>query len=511
MLIMGKIKDFFRRFKQNNQNIIDRRLLAPGRETSSNELATSLGMSFLSRRYKEYHRVDITRYVNTTTADQLLNILIDSNPDVSQALYSFLRMCNSGFIYKVLKVNGTPFKEAQDTMDEWMRKLQYQQTNQGFKEDRSLNSFINKMHLSFFVKGAASSEVVVNDKLEPAYMVPVDPHTVWFKGDESGELIPYQLQVAPTTEQRKKGVWEGNYKKIDIPSFFYQPLDARIDDVYGVCPILPALQTIFFQIQVLQDLQAVVHKAGYPRLDLKLLEEILIKNAPPMIKNDAKKLAEWLNQRKADIETEYKSIKPEDAMIHFDSVEAKYLETQRGMGTYDARALMEVVDAQVIASLKSLSILMGRYRGRTETYASAEVQLYIKGIEAIQKLSAQLMNRILTFCLNLFGYQGYVEFEYLPIELRSKTELAQWNAVRIRNHLMFVALGMQSFDEACIELTGHKPSGKVNDDLDLILALLNVEYPAIAVERPSSTERREEDNHNFRTADELLDKINGKR
>ena len=283
MKIFERIKQIRQRFQRNSQNIIDRRLLAAGRETSNNDLATSLGMTFLSRRYKEYHRVDITKYVNTTTADQLLNILIDSNPDVSQALYSFLRMCNSGFIYKVLKLNGKPFKEAQDTMDEWIKRLQYQQTNKGFKEDRSLNSFINKIHLSFFVKGASSCEVALNEKLEPAYLVPVDPHTVWFKGDEAGELIPYQLQPVATTEQRKRGEWEGSYKKIDIPSFFYQPLDARIDDVYGVCPILPALQTVFFQIQVLQDLQAVVHKAGYPRLDIKLLEEVLIKNAPPMI------------------------------------------------------------------------------------------------------------------------------------------------------------------------------------------------------------------------------------
>jgi hypothetical protein len=416
-------------------------------------------------------------------------------------------MCNSGFTYKVLKPNGKTFKEAQNKMDDWMRRLQYQQTNIGFKEDRSLNSFINKLHLSFFTKGAASSEIVLNDKLEPSFIEAVDPYSIYFKR-ENQELIPYQLQKAPSAEDRKQGIWQGNYKKIDIPSFFYQALDARLNDIYGVCPILPALQVIFFQIQVLQDLQAVVHKAGYPRIEITLLEEILIKNAPPTFKNDAKKLAQWLNQRKQDIEKEYKNMQPEDAIIHFDSVKTNFMETQRGMGTYDARALIEVIDAQVIASLKTLSTLMGRYRGRTETYASAEVQLYIKGVEAIQRLTGQLMSRILTFCLNMFGYQGYVIFEYLPIELRSKTELAQWNAVRIRNELILVALGMESFEEACIELTGHKPTGKVNDDIGLILALLNVEYPLI--ERTPEGEKDKQEKNSYRTVDELLAKINGK-
>lgn len=495
-----------RRYRKDNPEAINRGLLASGRQTSLNDFSSLFNSTFLSRRFKEHHRVDLTQYVNTTTAEQLLDILIDSNPDVSQALYSFLRMCNSGFSYKVLKPNGKTFKEAQDKMDDWIKRLEYQQTNIGFKEDRSLNSFINRLHLSFFTKGAASSEVVLNDKLEPSFIEAVDPYSVYFKR-ENQELIPYQLQTAPSPEERKQGTWQGNYKKIDIPSFFYQALDARLDDVYGICPILPALQVIFFQIQVLQDLQAVVHKAGYPRIEITLLEEILIKNAPPMFKNDAKRLAEWLNQRKQDIEREYQNMQPEDAIIHFDSVKTNFMETQRGLSTYDARALIEVIDAQVIASLKSLATLMGRQRGRTETYASAEVQLYIKGVEAIQRLTGQLMSRILTFCLNMFGYQGYVIFEYLPIELRSKTELAQWNAIRIRNELILVALGMESFEEACIGLTGHKPTGKVNDSLELILALLSVEY-SLVERTPQGEQGKQTKSNNFNTVDELLEKIN---
>jgi len=496
-----------KRHRRNNL-IDDRKLLGPGKTTSMNDLVSKLTNTYLSRRYKEHHTIDLTQYANTASSDQLINILIDSNPDVSQALYSFLRMCNSGFIVEVFGNNGKPFKQGQKVIDEWIRRCDLQQTNKGFKEDRSMNSFVNKVHLSFFTKGAGASEVVLNDKLEPSYLQPVDPHSIWFKrGEQEQELIPWQLQAYADIEARKKGEWEGNYKKIDIPSFFYQPLDARLDDAYGVSPILPVLQVVFFQIQVYQDLQAVVHKAGFPRIEITLMEEILIKNAPPQIKNNAKALTEWLNARKTEIETQYKNINPDDAAIHFDSVKLQYMGgSQQGLSSYDARALIEVIDAQVIAALKSLSTLMGRYRGRTETYASAEVQLYIKGVEAIQKVSGLVMGRMLTFCLNMFGHQGYVNFKYLPIELRSKTELAQWDAIRIKNHITFVALGFESFDQACIELTGHVPSGTRREDIKLILALLGVKYPIF--ERPGAGSKEED---SFGTVDELLAKINGKK
>lgn len=488
----------------------DKSLLGKGKQTTIS-FQDSLTNVFRSRRFHDHHRYDLTKYANLT-AEKLLDILIDSNPDISQALYSFLRMCNSGYSYKVVKPNGKPFKEGQNTIDRWIKNLELQQTNKGFKEDRSLNSLVNKIHLSFFVKGAASCEIALDKRIQPNYIDIVDPYTIYFKRKDN-ELIPYQSQSGAGIKERKQGQWEGNYKKIDIPSFFYQPLDARLNDVYGVCPILPALQVVFFQIQVLQDLQTVLHKAGYPRLEVKLLEEILIKNAPPTIRNDSKKLAQWLTTKKSEIETEYQKINPDDALIHFDSVEVKYLETSRGLGTFDARALVEIIDSQVIASLKTLSTLMGRHRGRTETYASAEVQLYIKGVEAVQKVSGLLMSRLLTFCLNMFGLQGYVEFGYLPIELRSKTELAQWDAVRIKNHLIFIALGMESFEDACIELTGHKPTGKVNADTELLLALLNVNYPQ--AERSSDADGNKEagkkDKNNINTVDDLLAKINGKK
>lgn len=45
-----------------------------------------------------------------------------------------------------------------------------------------------------------------------------------------------------------------------------------VDDPYG--PILPVLQAVFFYLQVLQDLKAIVHNQGYPRLEMKLMTSL---------------------------------------------------------------------------------------------------------------------------------------------------------------------------------------------------------------------------------------------
>lgn len=492
-----------KRFKRAANNSSEPKLLSSTRQTQGDVYPFSEN-TFLSRRFQNYHRIDLTQYSRTYSADQMLDILIDTNPDVSQALYSFLRVCNSGWFYSVKKLNGKTHKEGRRIIDEWLVKLNYQQTNKGFKEDRSINSLINKLHLSFFVKGAAACEVILNNLFEPNYIDPVSPSTIHFKKQDD-ELIPYQEQVVSSASQRRSGVWEGGYKKVDTPAFFYQPFDARLGDVFGVPPILPVLNVIFFQLQVLQDLQAVLHKVGYPRIKIKLLEEILIRNAPPAIKNDTKKLTSWLNERKEDIKREYERIRPDDAAIHFDSVDVTYMESQRGSVSYDVRALIEVIDQQVTAAVKSLSTIMGRHKGNTETYAGAEVQLYIKGIEAVQRMSSTLMSRLLTFCLNLFGYQGYVEFGYKDIELRSKTELAQWEAVNLRNHIILMVLGFETRDEACEELLRRRPGSiPSQEQLDLLLALLKTSLPEIS---RGSNSGGTPQNGNSRALDNALEKI----
>jgi len=125
--------------KRNYATTADRKLLAAGRQTRFPGSNFFLGNTFLSRRYQETHTIDLTQYA-TLSADKLLDVLIDSNPDVSQALYSFLRMCNSGHSIKVTGLDGKKDDTGQSIMDNWIKKLNFQQNNYGFKEDRSINS-----------------------------------------------------------------------------------------------------------------------------------------------------------------------------------------------------------------------------------------------------------------------------------------------------------------------------------------------------------------------------------
>jgi len=55
--------------------------------------------------------------------------------------------------------------------------------------------------MSFFVKGAASLEIALTQVLEPSFIAPINPTSIYFK-EKDDELVPYQNQP---TGDRKKG------------------------------------------------------------------------------------------------------------------------------------------------------------------------------------------------------------------------------------------------------------------------------------------------------------------
>ncbi|WP_440109416.1 hypothetical protein [Paenibacillus sp. QZ-Y1] len=142
---------------------------------------------------------------------------------------------------------------------------------------------------------------------------------------EEGTNRRVHWQYVKNPRPRTGEEWFGQYKKIDTPIFIYEEFDPNIDDRYGRTPILPVLQAVFFHIQVLQDLKAVVHNQGYPRLDISVVEEVLLKNMSNQNKNNPAGQQQCLTERMSEIMGDFNSLNPEDAMIHWDSVKVEYL------------------------------------------------------------------------------------------------------------------------------------------------------------------------------------------
>lgn len=384
------------------------------------------------------------RTLATATLEDLMDIMMDAHPDISFALWNFLRLGNGDYEIDVRKLgNNKPFDKAKEEIEEFIQRLSLPNV-MTFETSRSFKKVLNQLFISVITRGAASMEMVLTPDLKDvAFLAPVDPATITFRF-EGDRFVPYQ---------------DDDRISLDIPTFFYEALDERIDDPYGRSPLLGALNMIMFQLQILNDIKAVVHNQGYPRFDITILEDVLLQRMPVSIRNNEVEKQKWLNQKLQEIINMYSNLNPDDAFVHFNSVEIGMAGGDKSGGAMiDPQKLMSTIDNLIMSGLKTLSTILGRRStGNTESFAKMEIKLYLKGVEAVQEVVERLMSRALTLFLNIRGKQGVVEFRFKPVEIRTELEKAQFEQIAFQNIAYLRDQGWIDQDEASIRAVG-KPA-----------------------------------------------------
>lgn len=193
-------------------------------------------------KYVKLEDVVFRRY----SPQKLLQLLKHNHPDVSQAVWNFKIIGNSGYRIRVTKLDGvSEHASGQKLIDDFIRGLDFYSSS-GYEKSRSLDRIVDQMFDSALLRGAVAMEMVMNkDYSDVLYLAPVDPDTITFKV-EKGRVVPYQENV-----------------RLDIPTFFHEGLDETETDPYGTTPFLSVIQTIAFHQQVLEDLRQVIHNQGY--------------------------------------------------------------------------------------------------------------------------------------------------------------------------------------------------------------------------------------------------------
>jgi hypothetical protein len=379
--------------------------------------------------------------LNSATIEDMIDILADAHPDVSYAIWNFLRLGNSDYKITVRKPGSDkPFTQGEKFLTEFFDTLEVPNLTQ-YGTGRGIKKVLNQLLLSTVTRGAASLELVLTgDKTGVGFIAPVDPGTIEFKF-ESDRYVPYQ---------------NDGKLSLDIPTFLYEGLDEKIDDPYGRSPLLGAINMVLFQLQILADIKAVVHNQGYPRFDIKIVEEVLLQRMPIGIRNNEVEKQKWLNNKLNEIIDMYNGLDPDDTFVHFDSIEIGMAGGAKGGGALiDPQKLMAAIDNLVMTGLKTLSTILGRRtNGNTESFAKIEIKLYTKGVEAIQGVVERLMSRALTLLLNLNGKQGIVKFEFEPIEIRTELEQAQFEQIKLLNIMLKRDNGWIDNDQASMLAVG---------------------------------------------------------
>jgi len=404
--------------------------LQAGRPTRNAGLDTTSGISSLVP-------ARMGRYRNLM---ELVRQIRDYNADASKAISNVLRLANSGWEIQVTKLDGeTPDPEGQALVDALVEEGVAREYGGG------LNVLINMLLLTAATQGALAMEIEIGEPIEVYDFVVVNPWSIDFRRDEMGHWVPGIQHL-------------GQFNPLSPLQFRYIPLDPEPGEPRGRSPFWAALDVVFFQMEVLRDLKAAAHFAGYPRVDISVAFEAVLKvvqdTRPDLLQPDkADDLRSFLDGYLSDISGMVDDLEPDDAFIHYDSVESTY--TVPSGKTIDIRELVETIDAQIVSGLKQLPVLLGRNDAATTTHATVQWQVFVQELKAFQRVVSRMLEWALGMALRVWGRQGLVQVTFEELRTSDRVQDATAESIETRTKLTQVAAGFITADEAAQELVGH--------------------------------------------------------
>lgn len=458
-----------RRQRQLGEPDVPRRRMLPGRQTRSRHQGY-LGMlpytGIPRRRYESY---DITQLEQSRlSASQLLTLLPDLSPDVGLAVWNILRLGSNGFRYTVKDSQGQDDETAKQLLDALVPRINARYGG--------LNGLIVQWLLTGFLQGAVCGEIALTEGLDDVEDIyPIDPYMIESTLDAEGKPVDFFISS------------NGGRVEMNPEKFWYVPIDTYIDDPYGRPPAAPVLQEVWFDIAVITDLRKVVHNQGWPRIDIEIVEEVLLANAPTSVKNDQAKQMEWLNERIAEVQAAYNDLEPDDSFVHFDSVKVHGADTSGRM--FDSVSIIRAIERRMTKALKQLPILMASNEGTTETHGTIQWQIFVAGLRSLQGPIEFILSRMFKLALQVQGYQGEVECWFEPIRTTDRKSDADAEAIEIKNAITKYVAGFQTWEESAIEVTGSGPPEGSGEPDPATLAGLVGAAPALMVSNtPAGTD-----------------------
>jgi len=372
---------------------------------------------------------------------QAIEYLKRVNPDVSMAVWNFVRLANQGNEMHFYDKNGkTRRTDLEDKWRDFASRIN-EISNSG------LDGLIDQLHYSSFLLGAMGVEVEVTPDRKDIYDVyPVKPQTIeWELKEIKGRKtwIPFQYDM---------------HKKIYLdPSnanFFWVPADPDIGDPRGTLTMTPVLQAIDFQMQILQDLQSVLHHQGYPRNDISVQLDRLMTICPAHVKNDPKKLNEWLTEQYNQIVNMMENIAPDSDYIHFDDVEINMNQGANANRSLDVRAINEMLDTQTLSGTKQMAIFMNRNQGVTESWGTVQFKIFTSGINSCQRGSKRIIEEIARLWLRVNGEQAIVKFKHDIVDWNSEEQRIQVDLMKQQFYVIAQLMDWIDADKAAQEVMG---------------------------------------------------------
>lgn len=418
----------------------------PAGLSTTNTFNPGATTSYLSAPTYRQHLQDIFTDRTSNDAQQLITDLLKFDSDASATLHAFLTVANTQMRSLVYDAQGELDPAGQKQFQFLVQNVfQRQDYSTGFEFGTSLKSLCENLRYSILWRGGFAAEVVFDKLLQPSEFRFVDLNTIKWYEKSPGVFKPEQNAQA-----------SGEKILLDIPTFFVKYHRQNPTELYPQSMFVSAINLIAARQQVINDLYRIMQKTGYPRLEVTVLEEVLRKNAPTECKTSEVKMATWLNARLAEISTSVSTMRPDAAYVHFEAVKPGMLNESGPGKAFDVKSIIEVLNAQNQAALKTMSTIIGRGESGVNT-ASVEARMFSLSAQELNVPIADFFSEAFTLILRMTGYQGSVVCSFDTVELRPALELEAQLTMRQARLLQLLSLGAITDMEFHIQLLNRMP------------------------------------------------------
>jgi hypothetical protein len=390
------------------------------------------------------HLTDIFATRQASDSRTLMQLLATQDPDVSAAFNAYLTTANTPMVMYAKNMDGSIDPTATQQLQQIILLLTKQfDYTQGFQLRRSLETICTEQRYMVLMRGAIANELVFDKNLSPYDVRMTDPKFLFWWEKLPGQYKPELRQA-------------GQIIELDIPSFFTSFYHRDPTTIYPNSHLVSAINTIAARQEVINDLYRIMRITGFPRLDVTIVEEILLKNAPANIKNDVEKLKAWKNTRMSEIAGNVANLRPDQAFIHPDSVTMGMVNDKAPGAQMDITPVINTLNGQNQAALKIMATIIGRGESGVNT-ASVESRVFSMNCDELNKPLAELWSNMMTFAIRLQGFQGYAEVKFLPAELRPATELEPMLSIKSSRLKQDLSEGLIADEEYHLQMYNRLP------------------------------------------------------
>lgn len=394
--------------------------------------------------YRE-HQTDLLTARNNSDSRTLIRDLLRTDPDMSASLNAFLTVADTQPVFLVRNLDKSLDEAGQDLLNQILTLMFVRNDyTKGFKMPTSVASLSENMRYSVLASGGIGGELVISKEFFPTEVRLIDLGKIEWTEPLAGQYIPQQRAST------------GELISLDIPSFFTAWFRRDPTGIYSYSPFISAINTIAARQQVINDLYRIMRVTGYPRMEAKVLEEVLLKNMPPDVKNDEKKKAEYIQSVIGQIQTQLQNLRADQIFVHTDSIETGMMNEKAAGVTMDITAVIQTLNSQNQAGLKTMATIIGRGESGVNT-ASVEARIFSLSAQSLNEPLALFWSQALTLALRLNGSESYVECYYLPVEMRSDTELETQKLIKSQRLKEDLSLGLIPDIEYHLEMYNRLP------------------------------------------------------